>query len=169
MKKAIMGLILATAILLTASCAERTPQAPPQQSPTESVTTTPITSQTPSGLSYLTDAEKAKAMQIALSTPEAKAVLEAYGTYKPEFGWAAVVYEASGAVSTWQLDYDVVEKGIPSNVPSSATIYPRVRLHFGKVEPGYPEGRVLLDATVDLVNEKTVGHVETHPLKKLPT
>ncbi len=43
-----------------------------------------------------------------------------------------------------------------------------ILFHFGEIEPGYPEGRFLVDVTVDLVNEKAVGLVVTHPLKPLP-
>lgn len=146
MKKVIMGLMLATAILLTVSCATPTPQTPPQQSPPESVTPSPTTSQTSSDLNALTDADKAKAIEIVLNTPEAKEVLNIYTTYTADFNSVTIVREGA-AIKERLVD---------------------MRLHFGKVEPGYPEGRVLLDAKVDLVSEKIMGPVVTHPLKKLP-
>ncbi len=167
-------LIVSVAIglmLVSISCA--TAQAPPQQSPMESQTPmpsqpTPPLNQTPSGLRNLTDAEKEKVIQIALKTPEAKSALETYGIYKAEFQWAAIVWEGSVIKEHRVINYDIVEWGIPPELPASAIIYPHILFHFGELEPAYPEGRYLVDVTVDLVNEKAVGLVVTHPLKKLP-
>lgn len=145
-KRGILIVLVAVGLTLASiSCA--TVQAPPQQSPTESVTTPPTTNQTPSDLNTLTDADKASAIEIVLNTPEAKKVLTIYPTYTADFNSVTAVWEGS-----------VIKERLVD-----------MRLHFGKVEPGYPEGRVLLDATVDLVNGKTVGQVVTHPLKKLPS
>ncbi len=149
-QRGIFIVLLALGLMLASiSCAIA--QVPPQQSPTESLTPTlsqspSTTSETPSDLNTLTDADKAKAIKIVLNTPEAKAVLTVYPTYTADFNSVTTVWVGS-----------VIKERLVD-----------MRLHFGNVEPGFPEGRVLLDATVDLVSEKTVGHVVGNPLKKLP-
>ncbi len=154
-KRVIFIALLAIWLMLASiSCA--TAQTPPQVAPT--------TSQIPLGLRLLTDAEKAKAIQIALNTPEARE-LEKYSLSKTDFSWHAIVWEESVIKNQREMNYDVLT---PSQILPSEIIYPHLKLHLGEIEPGYPEGRFLVDVTVDLVNEKALGLVVTHPLKQLP-
>lgn len=149
-KRGVLIVLLSVALLLVfISCARV--QMPPQQKPTESQNPTtsqptPPLNKTPWDLKNLTDAEKAKVTQIALDTPEAKDALETYITYKAEFQWAEIVWDGS-MIKECQV---------------------HILFHFGEIDLAYPEGRYLVDITVDLVNEKVVGLVTTHPLKPLP-
>ena len=138
-------------ILISLACSAS--QAAPISSPTAS--------QTPPGLRNLTDSERERSIQIAINTPEAKEQTSQGTPYAAELSWVGIVWEGSRAVGTWDMDYEVIEKGTPSNVPSSAVIYPRVNLLFGQPE------RLLIRVAVDLSAEKAVS-VDMHPLKKLP-
>ena len=165
-KNRILVISLAFGLLLTSiSCAK--PELAPAPAPVPTFTPTPsqptaAPNPTLSSLRNLTDAEQRKAIQIALNTPETTAETTKNSPYKVELDWVGIVWRGSHAAEIWGLDYNVFETGIPSNVPSSAVIYPRVILYFG--EPEY----LLVRVAVDLTTEKAV-QVDTHGLKKLPS
>lgn len=114
-----------------------------------------------STLRNLTEEEKARAIQIALKTPEAQSQLEQGITYKSDLNWVAIVWLFSRASEIYGFDYDAWEKGVPSNIPRSAVIYSRVSLTFGNPE------RLLIEVAVDLAHGKAV-FVQTFGLKGLP-
>ncbi len=84
-----------------------------------------------SNLRWLTDEEKSKVIEIALSTPEATSSLEQQEVYTTEVDWIAIEWDGSRATGWRVLDYDVVSEGVPEFVPESAIIYTRVFLRFG--------------------------------------
>ena len=101
-------------------------------------------------LRWLTDEEKSKAIEIALSTPEATSLLEQREVYTAEVDWIAIGWDGSRATWWHVLDYDVVAEGVPEFVPESAVIYPKVFLRFG--DPVQQQVMV----AVDLEAEETV-------------
>jgi hypothetical protein len=106
---------------------------------------------------WLTDDEKDKVIEIALSTSEALRELEEESVYKAEVDWIAMDNS-----TWWVLDYETVEAGIPAYVPKSAVIYPRVLIHFGEPE----QWQVMV--AVDLDTEEVV-FVEENPARNGPT
>jgi len=113
-------------------------------------------------LRWLTEDEKEKAINIALSTPEAAMLLDEQNVYNAEVSWVAIRWEHSTAAELWILDYDIVAEGIPESVPESAVIYPMVYLKFGE-----PIEQHLMVA-VDLETGKAVWVELLEPPKKLP-
>lgn len=110
-------------------------------------------------LRWLTEAEKAKVIDIALNTPEAVEARETYGNYKTMLSWVAIKWRGNAA-ELWGLDYEMVDK-IPDNVPESAEFYSRVEIYFGEPE------QVLLRVAVN-PDTGGVANVEAHGLKILP-
>ncbi len=109
---------------------------------------------------WLTEEEKARAIEIALNSPEAKEAREKYGVYRTGFRWVAMMKNESGGMSIWSFDYEMVDN-IPDNIPKDAAFYSEVEIYFGEPE------QLLMRIAVDLENEKVV-HVESHGLKILP-
>jgi len=100
----------------------------------------------------LTDNEKAKAIEIALSVPEVSRLLEKESKYKAEVSWIAIVWNDSEVVEWWALTNEQVEeeKGIPRFVAESAVLYSRVLIRFGEPE------RTHVIVAVDLDKEGAV-------------
>ena len=122
---------------------------------------TPAVESHPKGmesLRWLTEAEKAEVIEIALNTPEAVEARETYGYYKTGLSWVAIKWQ--GSFELWGLDYEMVDK-IPDNVPESAEFYSRVEIYFGEPE------QVLLRVAVN-PDTGEVANVEAHGLKILP-
>lgn len=111
-------------------------------------------------LRWLTEAEKAKAIEIALNTPEAKEARGKYGVYRTGFGWLAIKSNESGGSSLWGFDYEMVDN-IPENIPRDAEFYSQVEIYFGEPE------QLLMRIAVNL-DTGEVAHVERHGLKILP-
>jgi S1-C subfamily serine protease len=111
-----------------------------------------------SNLRWLTDEEKSKAIEIALSMPEATSLLEQQEVYTAEVDWIAIEWDGSRATGWRVLDYDVVSEGVPEFVPESAIIYTRVFLRFG--DPVQQQVMV----AVDLKAEKAVLVEGPYPL-----
>ena len=111
-------------------------------------------------LKWLTEEEKGKVIEASLSTPEAVAAKETYGTYKTMLGWVGIVWHGSHPAELWGLDYEMVDN-IPDNVSETAEFYSRVDIYFGEPE------RVLLRVAVN-PDTGEVANVETHGLKLLP-
>ena len=111
-------------------------------------------------LRLLTEAEKAKAIEIALNTPEAKEARGKYGVYRTGFGWMAIKNNESGGSSLWGFDYEMVDN-IPENIPRDAEFYSQVEIYFGEPE------QLLMRIAVNL-DTGEVAHVERHGLKILP-
>jgi len=109
---------------------------------------------------WLTDAEKAKVVEIALKTPEAKAARDSYGAYRTAFSWEAIKKNESGGLSLWGFDYEMVDN-IPVNIPKDAGIFLRVEIYFGEPE------RLLMRVAVN-PDTGEVANVESHGLKILP-
>jgi hypothetical protein len=108
-------------------------------------------------LRWLTDDEKDRLIEIALSTPEALRQLEEESVYKAEVNWIAVDNS-----TWWKVDYEAVESGIPAYVPQSAVFYSHVLIRFGEPE----QWQVMV--AVDLDTEKVV-FVEENPARNGPT
>jgi len=109
---------------------------------------------------WLTEEEKARVIEIALNSPEAKEARESYGVYRTSLMWVAMMKNESGGMSIWSFDYEMVDN-IPDNVPKDAAFYSEVEIYFGEPE------QLLMRIAVDLEHEKVV-HVESHGLKILP-
>jgi hypothetical protein len=112
-------------------------------------------------LRNLTEAEKARAVEIALATDEAQAQVKQGITYKSDQQWIGISKGFLKATELNVFDYDAWEKGVPENLPSSAVIYPYVSLTFGEPE------RLLIMVAVDLESGKAVW-VDSMGLKSLP-
>ncbi|MFQ6122812.1 MAG: hypothetical protein ACE5LA_07145 [Dehalococcoidales bacterium] len=111
-------------------------------------------------LKWLTEEEKAKVIEIAMNTAEAKEAVERYGVYRTGLSWVAIKQNESGGKSIWSFDYEKVEN-IPEMIPEDAKFYSRVEIYFGEPE------QLLMRIAVDLDTEKAVN-IETHGLKILP-
>jgi len=96
-------------------------------------------------LRWLTEAEKAKVIDIALNTPEAKKAQEKYGVYETRLSWLAANWNDGKISEYWGLKYEWVDEKIlpppPKNappgisfntVPEKAEFYARVTINFAK-------------------------------------
>ncbi len=110
-------------------------------------------------LKWLTEEEKDKVIEIALSTPEAIEATERYGVYRTSLSWVAIKQNVSRGGSSWSFDYEKVEN-IPEMIPEDAKFYSRVEILFGEPE------QLLMRIAVDLDTEKAV-RVDGHGLKIL--
>jgi hypothetical protein len=99
----------------------------------------------------LTDAEKDKTIEIALSSPEASAWLQGRTDYRlGPLEWYAIIWNNSEAGTWWALDYDVVQKGVPGFVSKATKFYPGVTIAVG-------EGTIIqMQVAIDLETEKVV-------------
>lgn len=111
-------------------------------------------------LRWLTEKEKARVIDIAMNTPEAKEAKERYGVYRTGLKWVAIKKNESGGKSLWGLDYEMVDN-IPENVPIDAKFYSQAEIYFGE-----PEQR-LMRIAVDLDTGEIVD-IQRHGLKILP-
>jgi len=111
-------------------------------------------------LRWLTEEEKAKVIEIALNTPEAKEARERYSIYKTGLRWVAIMKNESGGLSLWGFDYEMVEN-VPETIPEEAAFYSQAEILFGEPE------QVLLRVAVN-PDTGEVAHVEEHGLKILP-
>ena len=137
--------------------------APPASAPIPPPISGVLSSGHPQGmerLKWLTEEEKGKVIDASLSTPEAVAAKETYGTYKTMLGWVGIVWRGSHPAELWGFDYEMVDN-IPRNVLEAAEFYSRVEIYFGEPE------RVLLRVAVN-PDTGEVANVETHGLKLLP-
>ena len=118
--------------------------------PLSSVNPAEHTTDFPENLRWLTDEEKAKITEIALSTDAAQEWLQKEEQYKTGIDWIALYPdpEGEGYSGYTRFEYEIVEKGIPRGtvdwtppdstvkvvsigVPEDAEIYPCVTIWFG--------------------------------------
>lgn len=111
-------------------------------------------------LRWLTEEEKAKVIEIAMNTAEAKEAGERYSIYKIGLRWVAIMKNESGGLSLWGFDYEMVDN-IPENIPKEAAFYSQAEILFGEPE------QVLLRVAVN-PDTGEVAHVEGRGLKILP-
>jgi hypothetical protein len=90
----------------------------------------------------LTDAEKDRAVSVALGTPEAEAAAQEYGAYTTLLRWVAMYWYGNKAVMWW-MDYDIIEGGLPADIPEEIEYYIEVVIKFG--EPAQYELRVAVN------------------------
>jgi len=109
---------------------------------------------------WLTEEEKARVIEIALNSPEAKEAKESYGVYRTSLKWVAMMKNESGGMSIWSFDYEMVDN-IPDNIPKDAAFYSEVEIYFGEPE------QLLMRIDINLDNGE-VANVERHGLKILP-
>jgi len=95
------------------------------------------------GMAPLTDREQAQLIQIALDTPEAKALLADDSAYWTRVGWIGIVWRDSKPGEWWSLTNEQIAHGLPEFVPTSARIYPGVSL--GLEEPGRMQLAIAID------------------------
>ncbi len=93
-------------------------------------------------LRWLTDAEKENVIEIALNTSAAVEASEAYGVYTTELRWVAI-YWFKGRAVLWEMDYDIVETGLPEGTSEEFRFYSEVVIDFG--EPPQEELRVAIN------------------------
>ena len=129
-------------------------------------------------LRWLTEEEKARLIEIALNTPEAKEWLEKEKQYKTSIGWIALNPnpEGEGYSGYRRFEYNIVEEGIPRGevditlpgspervvsigVPEDAEIYPNVTIWFGEPEEW------TVSVAIDLDSEKVV-YDEDYPARR---
>ena len=109
---------------------------------------------------WLTDAEKERAVEVALNTPEAVMTGENYDVYKTAFSWVAIVWRARHAAEIHGFDYEMVDN-IPDSIPEAAELYLRVEIYFGEPE------QVLVGVVIN-PDTGEVAHVAAHGLKIPP-
>ncbi len=164
---------------VVSGCTETAPS--PQPAPVSSVLTRENPTDFPKSLRWLTEEEKAKAIEIALNTPAALEWRQKESQYKTNIGWVALhpSPEGKGYSGYRKFDYEIVEKGIPRGtvditppglperivsigVPEDAEIYPDVTIWFG--EPA----KWIVSVAVDLGSGKAV-YDEDYPFRTGPT
>ena len=126
---------------------------------------TPATESHPEGmksLRKLTDDEKDKVIDIALTQTKAAKYLKEYSQYRTDLSWIAIVWENSeysewrGIRYEWETDENL------KYVPESAVYYSRVVINFG--EP--PQWQVMAAINPDTGK---VALVEENPFRTGPT
>ena len=108
-------------------------------------------------LRELTGEEKEKAIVIALNTSQALSQLETTDVYEVKISWLAEIQDDSGLHYWETFEYEIVESGIPEDVPGSAVFYPQVHIVFG--EPA----QWLSQTAVDLETEEVVFLIGSPP------
>ncbi len=99
----------------------------------------------------LTENEKARVVEIAVSSPEASAWLQGRADYRTApVNWYAIIWSPDGEAGTWWApEYKIVDEGIPSYVNPYAYWYPGVTIAVG-------EGTIYqMQIAVDLDTGKT--------------
>jgi len=109
----------------------------------------------------LTDAEKTRAIEIALGTPEAQRQLASETEYSTEADWLAVVWSGSRWSAYYQIDAEWETDPNLEIVPDSAVFYPNVLIKF----EGTASSKVMV--AVDLAEGKAVL-VHEYPANKGP-
>ncbi|MFC2051790.1 hypothetical protein ACFLT4_03585 [Chloroflexota bacterium] len=113
-------------------------------------------------LRWLTEAEKAKVIEIALNETKAAKYLKEYSQYSTSLRWTAIVWENSG-YSEWRgIRYEWKTDENFKYVPESAVYYSRVVVNFG--EP--PQWQVMAAINPDTGK---VALVEENPFRTGPT
>jgi len=165
--------------LLVSGCAKTTSKIQP--APVSEVLPAEHQTDFPENLRWLTEEEKAKAIEIALSAPTALEWRQKESQYETSIDWIALNPSPSGEGYTGyrRFEYEIVEEGIPRGtvdvtppgsaerivsvgVPEDAEIYPNVTIRFG--EPA----EWIVSVAVDLEAEKVV-YDEGYPFRTGPT
>jgi len=175
---ALCTIALTVLVLVIVSCNPE-PSPPTASNPTPAPVTSVLPAEHPrdfpENLKRLTEEDKQKALEIALSTPEAQEQLKQESKYKTDIGWIALNPnpEGEGYSGYRKFDYEIVEEGIPrgevditppgsservvsEGVPDDAEIYPVVTIWFE--EPVY----WIISVAVDLKAKKVV-FTESYP------
>ena len=127
-----LGLVasfLVVMVLLVSGCLGQPDEPPSGPSPTP-----PEDAEHPKGMESpreLTDAEKAKVVEIALNTREALEWLEKESKYDTRLAWAAIVWKNSKCAEWRLIDYDWEADENLEYVPESAVFYVDVFINFG--------------------------------------
>lgn len=178
----LVALMLVSTTLLSHGCSEPVPT--PEEElvePVSSVLYIEHTTDFPENLRWLTDEEKAKITEIALSTDAAQEWLQKESQYKTRIDWIALTPSLEGeGYSGYEIfEYDTVEKGIPRGtvdltppgstvkvvsigVPDNAEIYPNVTIWFGEPK------KWVVSVAVDVETGK-VMYEEDYPYRTGPT
>lgn len=81
----------------------------------------------------LTDDEKARVVQIAVSSPAVSAWLQGRTDYSVgPVNWYAIIWSDGEAGQWWSLEYKIVDEGIPGYVSPYAYWYPGVTISVGQ-------------------------------------
>ena len=181
MKKGLglVAILLVIIVLLAGGCVKATPKIQP--APVSGVLPAGHQTDFPENLRWLTEEEKEKAIEIALSAPAALEWQQKESQYETSIDWIALNPNPSGEGYSGyrRFEYEVVEEGIPRGsvdvtppgsperivsvgVPEDAEIYPSVNIVFG--EPA----KFIVSVAVDLKAEKVV-YDEGYPFRKGPT
>ena len=185
MKKGVglVASLLVIIALLAGGCVKATPKmqpAPPQPAPVSEVLPAEHQTDFPENLRWLTDEEKERAIEIALSTPAALEWQQRESHYTTRINWIALIPSSSGeGYSGYRIfEYEIVEKGIPRGtvdvtppgsperivsvgVPEEAEIYPDVTISFG--EPA----EWIVSVAVDLEKREAVD-TNSYPVRIAP-
>jgi len=140
--------LLVALSLLAGGCVRSTP---PQPAPVSEVLPAEHQTDFPENLRWLTEEEKEKAIEIALSAPEALEWQQKESQYETSIDWIALNPnpEGEGYSGYRKFEYEIVAEGIPRGsvdvtppgsperivsvgVPEDAEIYPNVTIRFGE-------------------------------------
>jgi len=100
-------------------------------------------------LRWLTDDEKDKVIEIALSSPKALYYKTGYSRYEVELQWIGVTWENSEPSSIGIVEYEWMDEATELFQEEEA-VFPGVRIYFGEL----PE--LSLDVAVDLETETAI-------------
>lgn len=170
--------LLVALALLVGGCAGEAPELRPSPVPVSGVIPAEHPTDFPENLRWLTDEEKARAVEMALGTPAASEWRQNESVYTASIGWIALTPGSPGEGYSGyrRFEYEIVAEGIPRGViditpegsperivsvgvPDDAEIYPNVTLRFG--EPAEWQ----ISAAVDLEANKVVFN-EGYPAEK---
>ncbi len=169
--------LLVIAGLLTGGC---TQSAPLQPAPVSGVLPAEHPTDFPKNLRWLTEEEKERIIEIAMSTPRAQECLGEESEYTSRISWVALTPSSTGkGYSGYRIfEYEIVKEGIPRGtvdiippgypekivsvgVSEEDEIYPCVHLHFAE-----PLALTIM-AAIDLEKEKSV-YVDYYPQRRGP-
>ncbi|MDP2730850.1 MAG: hypothetical protein Q8O55_10270 [Dehalococcoidales bacterium] len=166
--------LLVVVVLLAGGCTGQSARLPEEEEvPSEEKVEPVITESSrwfPDSVRWLSDEEKGKLIEIAMSSPKAVEWRQKESQYRTMIGWIALQPDPSGEGYSGysKYEYEIVETGIlvypPGRMvldPRDADIYPEVTIWFGEPD------KWGVDVAIDLEEEKVVFE-EDYPARGMP-